>query len=198
MVIEVMDVKKARREYVFAHVIANQIDHNLERTRRIRNKHKASIRQILQETNRLYETNMLNTYRPSVVERLVMFCKSLIASLFPPPQPSSLEILKKVEIHFRRVELPIMLRKELWALMLYHAFHHNDASIYLVGLYRQGAFRKILIEYMFELYDFQNRSNGFAWPMHRYILEEVLTEVDQVSIEYRDFWRYHLYLLKSK
>ncbi|KAG0145662.1 hypothetical protein CROQUDRAFT_107625 [Cronartium quercuum f. sp. fusiforme G11] len=109
--------------------------------------------------------------------------------------PSSVALFKSIEHLFRSGGVSTDLRRRLWNFMQYHAFHSRVTEDYLISLYRTKAFRKILIDYMTDLWKLDGELNDLAWPMHEVVLKKGMEATGHVPVIYGSFFMYHDYLL---
>ncbi|KAG0145475.1 hypothetical protein CROQUDRAFT_565505 [Cronartium quercuum f. sp. fusiforme G11] len=179
-----LNLKLAGRDYVFRFFISNQLQNKLKDI--VKGSPLEPIQKALQDTTRLYPP-----LDPEMgfIERYLNIARSWFA-------PPALKIFQSIELLFRMSNVSTVIRQELWTFMMYHAFHSSTTEKYLISLYRTNEFRQALIGYMKDLYGFDQKLNGLAWPMHKEVWEQQLNEVNQVSCEYHNFFMYHNYLLK--
>lgn len=181
------DPTQAQGQYVFNYLIKTQIDNQI---RGVDENDKAILRSLLSRTSNLYGFGEKDN-APKLVESAI----SKVASFLRiSPTPSS--IMKEAIEQFKRVDFKISLRRELWTLITFHAFHSPEAEVDLIVLYRTEEFRTIMMDFISELTKFETKEKGLAWPIHEEILKIEHKEIQYLAPSYHNFMRFHSYLLK--
>ncbi|KAH9812600.1 hypothetical protein DFH28DRAFT_405400 [Melampsora americana] len=181
--------ERAQGQYIFDGLIKNQIEKQI-RDKSISRSDQNLLKILVSRTSHLYG---FSEPEPTFFERITNGLS------FHKTEPSTpLSLMKETVKEFKRVNYKISLRQELWTLIIFHSFHSNEVENELIRLYRTDEFRKVMIEFIYKLTNFEKKENGLSWPIHEEILKIEQNEMFQLKNvpSYHNFIKFHSYLLK--
>lgn len=197
------EANKAQREYIFTYLISPQL-HKLLR-QLPEKKDQDLITKILEDTSRLAKITLpqheaSGSAKTGIIANIFSLLPSRHKTPPLPSFPSAYKIMSTTKNLFEKLKDKklIGVRRELWTLILYHAFHDTNAESDLIQIYRDSDFRQTLIEYMLKADQGDLNPQYFSWPFHRHVLAQGYKDNHETQPAYHNFFTYHSYLLRRE